>query len=411
MDRSTDFYKPDFWYALAIAVLVLTPLSLSWMRKWTWAAANVAFLGLLLSHTDLAHVLDLLARHAWNDAARTLLESDVIKVCVAVLIAYALLQAIQRRWLGALPLTIGVLAVMAGFVLHKLPALASDPRVGPFRSVLGAIGFSYVALRLVDVLRLTNEGRHSAPDLPSTVNYLLPFHMLGAGPIQGYAEFVVQPAVPPPLCASDALRAVERIALGLFKKYVVANALIKQGLLTDFRAPMPYMAFEALFYYLWVYLDFSAYSDITVGAGRLMGIATPENFNRPYFARNLIDFWDRWHISLSQFIYRTLFIPVQVALLRRSGPQAAWWCGAVAFSVSFLLCGLWHGLEVRWALWGLMHALGLVTVTWYRAWLQKRLDREARNRYLAHRGIRVATTILTQFFVAASLLVASWPGD
>ncbi len=81
-----------------------------------------------------------------------------------------------------------------------------------------------------------------------------------------------------------------------------------------------------MFFYLWLYLDFSAYSDITVGAGRLMGVATPENFNRPYVARNLVDFWDRWHISLSRFIYRNVFTPVQLFLLRRAGPQRA--CGA-----------------------------------------------------------------------------------
>ena len=70
--------------------------------------------------------------------------------------------------------------------------------------------------------------------------------------------------------------------------------------------------------YLWLYLDFSAYSDIAVGVGRLMGVATPENFNRPYLARNMIDFWERWHISLSLFIRRNMFIPIQLALMRRT---------------------------------------------------------------------------------------------
>jgi D-alanyl-lipoteichoic acid acyltransferase DltB (MBOAT superfamily) len=116
-------------------------------------------------------------------------------------------------------------------------------------------------------------------------------------------------------------------------------------------------------------------------------------------------------MSLSRFIYRNVFIPVQLALLRRTGPQAALWCAGVAFSVSFLLCGIWHELNVRWALWGLMHAVGLVTVNFYRAWLQKVLSREALNRYRAHRGIRVAAIIVTQVFAATSLLVASWPRE
>jgi D-alanyl-lipoteichoic acid acyltransferase DltB (MBOAT superfamily) len=409
MDRSPlDLYKPDFWYTLAIAVLVLVPLKAPVLRKWAWAAINLSFLGVLLGPYDLGYV------------------------CACIVVAYIVLHAVQRRWLGVMPLVLGGLALLTLFVIHKLSDSAtlhqveslttalgaigfsqksfpnSISAVTSLRSVLGMIGFSYAALRLVDALRLTHEGRHEAPDLPSTINYLLPFHMLAAGPIQGYADFLAQPAVPPPLGASDALRAVERIALGLFKKYVVVD-LLKLSLLTAFPTPFPFRAVEILLFYLLLYLDFSAYSDITVGAGRLMGVATPENFNRPYVARNLVDFWDRWHMSLSQFIYRNIFIPVQMALVRRAGPRAALWCGAVAFLVSFLLCGLWHSLDVRWAMWGIMHALGLVAVVWYRTWLKRRLGREAMNRYLAHRGIRLLAVILTQAYVAVTLQVVTWP--
>ncbi|HUY89690.1 MAG TPA: MBOAT family O-acyltransferase [Pirellulales bacterium] len=424
MDRSPiDFFESGFWCFLAVAVLVLVPIVSPVLRKWAWAAINLAFLGLVLGIPDVEHAWRLLRQGAMGEAAATVAGSGLGLACMGVLAAWMALQAVQRRR-GNLPLVLGGLAVLALFVIHKLPlqtlydsdrlkellmsAGLSSARVQPLRSVMVAIGFSYVALRMVEALRLTREGRHPAPDLPSTINYLLPFHMLSAGPIQGYADFVAQPGVSPPLSASDALRGVERIAHGLFKKYVLA-AIVDADFLTGFSAPGPYVAVETLFYYLWVYLDFSAYTDITVGAGRLMGIATPENFNRPYVARNLIDFWDRWHMSLSRFIYRNLFVPVQLALLRRTGPQAALLCASAAFSVSFLLCGLWHELNLRWVLWGAMHAAGLVTVNAYRSVLQKRLGRERFNRYREHRGIRLAAIILTQVFVASSLLVASWP--
>jgi D-alanyl-lipoteichoic acid acyltransferase DltB (MBOAT superfamily) len=438
MDRSTlDLYQPDFWYALAAAIVVLAPLTATKLRRWAWAAVNLAFLGLLLSYEDLKYAARaMFVRHAFRDAAVTLCETDLLKVCAAIVVAWIVLKAVERRWLGTFPLVLGATAIFALFVLHKLPmqtiygpqtqeAASEETRpqavieeVGlskagmeSLKGILKLIGYSYVALRLVEVLRLTREGRHRAPDLPSTINYLLPFHMLAAGPIQSYVDFVTQPAAPPKLSASDALRAVERIALGLFKKFVVANFLLQRGLLTELRSTFPYLAVEAGLFYLWLYFDFSAYSDITVGAGRLMGVATPENFNRPYLARNLVDFWDRWHISLSRFIYRNLFLPVQLALVRRAGPRYALLCGVAAFFVSFLLCGLWHELNLRWLLWGGMHASGLVVVTCYRAWMQRRLGREAWNRYLAHRGIRVVAVVLTQAFVAASLLVAFWPTD
>ena len=428
MDRSTlDLYEPGFWCVLAVAVLVLVPIVSPGLRKWAWASINLAFLGLLLGVPNPQRVSELIERYRISDAAALVAGSDLALTVAGVLVAWIVLQAVQWRRLGILPLAVGGLVVFGLFLIHKLPASSlydsdrsrelleaigfSRARVQPLKLVLGAIGFSYVALRLVEVLRLTHEGHHPAPDLPSTINYLLPFHMLAAGPIQAYADFVAQPAVPPPLTASDALRGVERIAHGLFKKYVLA-AIVSEAFVTKgFRSPMPYLAVEALMFYVWVYLDFSAYSDITVGAGRLMGVATPENFNRPYVARNLVDFWDRWHMSLSRFIYRNLFIPVQLALLRRTGPQAALWCAAVAFSVAFLLCGLWHELNVRWLLWGAMHAAGLVTVNGYRAWLQRRLSREALTRYRANRGIRLVAVILTQAFAAFTLLVATWPQD
>jgi alginate O-acetyltransferase complex protein AlgI len=425
MDLFTvDLYKQDFWCVLAVAVLVLVPITSPVARKWAWAAINLSFLALLLGVPDPQYLGRLIERREIGEAAATLAASGPGLACAGILVAWMALQAVQRRWLGTLPLVLGGAAVLGLFVINKvsvetlydsrflkelLDAVGlSSARVQPLKILLRAIGFSYVALRLVEVLRLTYEGRHPAPDLPSTINYLLPFHMLAAGPIQGYADFTAQPQLSQPLTASGALRGVERIAHGLFKKFVLAT-LIKGAFLTDFKAPLPYMAIETLFFYVWVYLDFSAYSDITVGAGQLMGVATPENFNHPFIARNLIDFWDRWHMSLSRFIYRNLFIPVQLSLVRRTGPERALWCAAAAFTVSFLICGVWHELNLRWALWGAMHAAGLVTVNWYRAWLQQRLGREAFNRYRAHRGIRAAATIVTQVFVAASMLVANWP--
>lgn len=431
MDRSTlDLYGPEFWFVLALAVLVLMPIVAPRLRKWVWAAINVAFLGMLLGGPDWQRVGELLRVSNLGEAGSLIFSSGLGMVCGGVVIAWLVLQAVQWlnviRWrsLSLLPFIIGGLAVLGLFVLHKLSlrtlyqtdevseALAviglSRDRLQPLKSVMVAIGFSYVALRMVEALRLTHEGRHPAPDLPSTVNFLLPFHMLAAGPIQAYADFVEQPAVPPPLTASNALRGVERIAHGLFKKYVLAT-IVKNAFLDDFKDLSWYLGVETILFYFWVYLDFSAYSDITVGAGRLLGVATPENFNRPYLARNLIDFWDRWHMSLSRFVYRNLFIPVQLSLVRRAGPRHALGCAAVAFTVAFVLCGLWHELNIRWLLWGIMNAAGLITVNFYRALLQRLLSREQFNRYRANRGFHVAGSILTQAFFASTLLVANWP--
>jgi D-alanyl-lipoteichoic acid acyltransferase DltB (MBOAT superfamily) len=160
---------------------------------------------------------------------------------------------------------------------------------------------------------------------------------------------------------------------------------------------------EVQVFFFWLYLDFSAYSDIAVGIGRLIGVTTPENFNRPYFARNVIDFWERWHISLSEFIRRNLFIPIQMSMVRRRrwSPLV---CANVAVGISFISCGLWHGIGTNFLLWGIVHCVGLMTVNVYRHFLTKLLGAKRIKAYMADNRIRAAATFATYQFVAASLL-------
>ena len=196
----------------------------------------------------------------------------------------------------------------------------------------------------------------------------------------------------------------------MFKKYVLAN-LIEKLFLTGFRAGGPYFVLEMQLNYVWLFLDFSAYSDIAVGVGRLMGVATPENFNRPYVARNAIDYWDRWHISLSQFIRRNLFFPIQLALMRRTDGRYPLGVASFAFMASFLLCGLWHNIGLNWLAWGAYQATGLIACNLYRAYLLKRLGRKGLNRYMANPWVRAAAVVVTFEFIALSLVIVTIPWE
>ncbi|MFV2034882.1 MAG: MBOAT family O-acyltransferase, partial [Halocynthiibacter sp.] len=200
----------------------------------------------------------------------------------------------------------------------------------------------------------------------------------------------------------------ERITLGLFKKFVLAYA-IQSTFLTDFEAGGIYFLLEVQVFFLWLYLDFSAYSDIAVGIGRLLGVATPENFNRPYLARNAIDFWNRWHISLSQFIRRNCFIPIQLHLTRATDGRRPLLVASVAFMISFVLCGLWHGLTLNFLLWGVIHALGLVVANLWRAYLTSKLGTKGVKKYLEDVRIKWLARLLTYEFVAFSLVVLFFP--
>jgi membrane protein involved in D-alanine export len=381
-----DLYDVRFWLFAAIAVAILNSLVHRSARKWAFALVNLGFLGLYL-------------------------RGKTAVLLVGLVVLWVFLRQMRAGRLATALSLLGGVGTLGLFVFHKRPELfvGRVPMSQPLESILVTIGFSYVALRLFELSRAVREGRHEPPDFASTVNYLLPFHMLAAGPIQSYDEFVAQPGVPPPLKPAQALGAFDRIASGLFKKYVLAN-LIQRIFLTDYRSAGPYVLLEAQLTFLWLYLDFSAYSDIAVGVGRLIGVATPENFNRPYLSRNIIEFWERWHISLSQFIRRNIFIPVQLGLLRWTDGRWPLLVASLAFTASFLLCGLWHQVNLRWLAWGAFHAAGLVTCNIYRNRLTKRLGgRKGVNRYLANRWIRLAMTALTFEFNVVAVLIVTYP--
>jgi D-alanyl-lipoteichoic acid acyltransferase DltB (MBOAT superfamily) len=379
-DSTVDLYSVQFWWVVALAMATLVPLTRPRARSWALAALNLGFLALLL-RKDMLFVLALVAG-AWLG----------LKLVARLGVA------------GALPFALAVLAL---FLAYKLPGVIV-PEKSPLLNALTVIGFSYVTLRLIDVERAVAEHRHAPPGPAATVNYLLPFHMLAAGPIQSYDDFVAQPPIPPAPTARDAIGALDRIASGLFKKYILAN-LIDSLLLTGFRARGAYLLAEAPLTFLWLYLDFSAYSDVAVGVGKMIGVATPENFDRPYLARNIIEFWDRWHISLSQFIRRNVFIPIQVSLMRRTGGTHALAIACLAFAVSFLLCGLWHGVSWPWLGWGAFQAAGLIACNLYKHWLLKRLGRKGVNRYLENRPIRLAGMALTYIHQSIALAIAMFP--
>ncbi|HVU88624.1 MAG TPA: MBOAT family O-acyltransferase [Pirellulales bacterium] len=379
-----DLAKPLFWIVCGVGFLLLTPVTSARPRQWVWCGVNVLFLALLLPPALVGGIL------------------------VAVVAVYLLLVLVQRQKWKTIAAALLAGSTLALFLIHKLPQFSGVIGLGGLASLLTLLGFSYTALRTIDVLRAVDAKRAPAPDLISTFNYLLPFHMLAAGPIQSYEDFARASAVPQPLSRENALVAMEWISRGLMKKFVLAY-ILQKIFLTDFRAGIAYSMFEAQVFAIWLFLDFSGYSDIAVGVGTLLGIATPLNFNRPYLARNMIDYWERWHITLSQFIRRNVFIPIQLWLMRITDGDRPLLTASLALSASFILCGLWHSISVRFLVWGILHATGLVTVYLYQHFLRRKLGARGLKQYLEDKRIRVLSTILTFEYVAFSLVVMLYP--
>jgi len=190
------------------------------------------------------------------------------------------------------------------------------------------------------------------------------FPTLVAGPIKRYEEFI--PSV------NDAARRVSphdvamgliQIGFGFLKKLTADNLTLyieyaQERFLTDMPIGTRWFVFGAIA--MRILLDFSGYSDIAIGLARMMGIRIPANFNWPYLAVSIQDFWKRWHISLSTWIRDYVYIPLGG---NRCGPLRRFSNALIAFA----LCGLWHGPAWNFVVWGVYHGLGLGICAAYRS--------------------------------------------
>ena len=188
--------------------------------------------------------------------------------------------------------------------------------------------------------------------------YLAMFPQLVAGPIVRYADVAARlrdRSTPADRVASG----MRRFLAGLAKKVLLANVLAEfadaawafadGGLVLP--APLAWLALVA--YALQIYYDFSGYSDMAIGIGRMLGFDFPENFLHPYAATSVRDFWRRWHVTLSSWFRDYLYIPL-------GGNRKGRFRTCVNLLVVFALCGLWHGAGVLFLLWGLWHGFFLV---------------------------------------------------
>ena len=269
----------------------------------------------------------------------------------------------RRKWaVGiAVTLNIGTLAFFkyANFlvvncngllsVLH-LPLLHMDP----VRLPIGISFFTFHALSYVmDIYR---RKWTSAKNPCDVALYIFFFPQLIAGPILRWS------AIAPQIADRTASRekfneGIRRFVGGLSKKMIIANVL---ALPADqiFALTMPELSprlawFGIICYTLQIYFDFSGYSDMAVGLGKMFGFEFLENFNYPYISQSIKEFWRRWHISLSSWFRDYLYIPL-------GGNRCSERRNYFNLVLVFLLCGLWHGASWTFALWGLYHGLFLV---------------------------------------------------
>jgi alginate O-acetyltransferase complex protein AlgI len=344
-----SFASPVFLWYFMPAILIAY-----WLLPRGWRNGLVAVVSLIFYTWGAgAYVFLLLSAIVVNFAAGIAIDSERLADRPG---------ARRAALLSAVIWDLGILGIWkyAGFASRQIDALSGALGLGssPVVDLALPIGISFFTFHhisyVVDVHRRSRQAQHS---IVQFITYIAMFPQLVAGPIVRYHEIADQLAEVRTDRLDDFAAGFPRFALGLAKKVVVADTI----------APVANAAFAtsggdmttatawlgALAYTVQLYFDFSGYSDMAIGLGVMLGFRLPENFNRPYSAVSITDFWRRWHMSLSRWFRDYVYIPLGG---NRAGAAATY----RNLLIIFVLTGFWHGANWTFLIWGLYHGGWLV---------------------------------------------------
>lgn len=326
------------------------------------------------------------------------------------LTGWAIVRLARRsaRWtlLLAFPVYTAAFVYMRdyGFVHWILPeSILTD--------VLATVGLSFLFFKVLHVAIESESGTLGDVDFVTYLNYCLNFTTFMMGPIQRYQDHREQwldASKAIPLTLEAHLGAVLRVLFGLFRAFVLGawldGYLMPAG--TDvFSLSSSEIVVHVYAFYFFLYCNFGGYCDVAIGLGSLLGVRPPENFDHPYLSRNVSEFWQRQHRSLTLWLTDYIFTPsfkkaLGVPWLRTRRTLAM----SLALMLTMLVSGLWHGTTVGFLLFGLTHGVYLVVYHVWDAMLVKRLGRK-RTREIRKHPLAIAFGIFLTFNATAFAFV------
>jgi alginate O-acetyltransferase complex protein AlgI len=399
--------------AFGLAVALISNFSRS--QVWRSSILFVASIGFLclLAHSPIA----------------------LLPLTAFLLLGYGGIQLLERGWSRSMAWCL--LTVV--FVYIWLKKYAFLPEGIFLKSPYLTLGLSYIFFRVLHLLIEAGDGsekRHIG--LGAYLLYTLNFTTLLSGPIQRYDEFARDQFSGQPIALGPRVIGLqlERIVRGFFKVNVLAMLLqmVQQNALAQMSYPLPLaLKLFALLrlivvYPLFLYANFSGYIDIVIALARLMRLRLPENFDRPFSASSVLEFWNRWHMTLSNWFKTYVYNPLLVVLMRRSSSVAAEpMLGVFCFFVTFFLVGIWHGRTSEFVMYGLLQGAGISINKLWQLGMIRGLGRKGYKTLANHpayiafgRGLNFSWFALTLFWfwgsweqlgkIFAGLGISSWLG-
>lgn len=364
--RHLDFWLPTICLALAILTWILTK-----------SEGSLVFRSNLIGFIVIGSVIIIIGSTRYLGPVCCLTPSRPPEIyqlgLVIILIAFISILASRflsghSVWLyGAILVIIGLFVIQKSEILAQLISMGlrymNAQPVAPASAIdIRWLGFSYVAFRLIHTIRDRLSGR--LPDLTLTefVTYVIFFPAFSAGPIDRVQRFTQDLRQPFHLTLETGILACQRILLGIFSKFVLADGLALFALNNINSGQVHSTGWLWVLTYAYsfrIFFDFSGYTSIAIGTGQLLGILLPENFDRPYLKQNLTLFWNSWHITLAQWFRAYLFNPLTRSMRSSHINIPLPLIIFIGQLSTFILIGLWHGISWNYAIWGAWHGLGL----------------------------------------------------
>jgi len=374
------------WHFFAVAVLAvicLRTIPVRYVRQAALLAFNLYFLSYFL--------------YGWHP----------VLLLAGLLVGTYLIGLIKLKWGRNWPDAVVVSLVVLFWIFLFL---VKDPDLlvpaNPFHYwPVQLIGVSYLVFRsinyVVDVEILENR------NFLTFVNFMVFFPTLLAGPIERYDRFEEFHSTFGYEEGPTVLPSLHRIANGLIKKFVLADNLMVFGIFmkpdqTELALPLVWLG--VMLQLAVIYLDFSGYCDIVIGLAALMGFPVCENFDRPYLARNVQDFWNRWHMSLTGFIRDYVFTPLSRFVMEKADRRRQFaWITAVYF-FCMLLIALWHDTTWGFFVFGLLHGAALVGLQLFRKYLSPAISRSSLGALRDEAAVAWIVRTLNYAFISITIL-------
>jgi len=306
-----------------------------------------------------------------------------------------------------------LIALLNAFVvLKEYQFLSFIIHPGTISRWVSIVGLSYMLFRQIHYVVDISEGQIECCSLWAYLNYQLDLFALYAGPIQRFQHFSQSwnSTAPILLTTHQRLKSFARLFIGILKVSLLGVLALKvsqrgsdEQIYARSLSGLTKFALLFYFYPAYIYFNFSGYCDVVIAGAAMVGIELPENFNAPYLARNPIDFWARWHMTLTHWIRDYVFTPLYKKGVEGGIMRPQRW-SYLCFFIAMFLAGVWHGSTWNFAVFGLLHGCGVSVAKMWEERIIRRGGRPALRNYLKSKPIRVIAIVATVNFVCFTML-------